>query len=251
MRWVTNDEAATRILFTTRDGVQVHAITVPAAEVRAAQAERVRMFDRSGLWPVILPTESAFDGFDEVARFVENGVGTWAPPLVDILATAGAADPETLFAFLRLQTTPLEDADEPGAWDSFDESEPTGRVAPVPERLLPKVRDAVIALFPVSASEDIPAVLGWGDWNACPPAHRHVTVLAYWRQRYGAELWAMSNDTLELSVRNPPTTFTAAVELARQQYAYASDIIDQGEHESVGALARALVDSEHWHFWWD
>ncbi len=95
------------------------------------------------------------------------------------------------------------------------------------------------------------AILGWGDWNACPRPEEHVAILRHWRSRYGARLHAISTDTLELVVSDPPTTFANALVLAREQYAYASDIVDQGEHSSVGVLAAALVGSPHWHFWWD
>ena len=61
----------------------------------------------------------------------------------------------------------------------------------------------------------------------------------------------MTHDTLELAVANPPATFAEAVPLAHEQYAYAADIVTQGEHDTVGTLAAALVGSPHWHFWWD
>ena len=76
-------------------------------------------------------------------------------------------------------------------------------------------------------------------------------MLRSWRLRYGADVKALSPDTVELTVGHPPTTFDDALVLARDQYAYAPDIVDQGEHGTVGALTAALVESTHWHFWWD
>ena len=95
------------------------------------------------------------------------------------------------------------------------------------------------------------AVLAWGSWNACPRPEEHVCVLRHWRTRYGAVVKSISTDTLELAVSDPPETFADALLLAREQYAYAPDIVDQGEHPTIGTLAAALVGSAHWHFWWD
>lgn len=61
----------------------------------------------------------------------------------------------------------------------------------------------------------------------------------------------MSPDTLEFHVSTPPLEFDAAVRVAIDQFVYAGDILMQGEHESVGALAQALIGNDHWYFWWD
>ena len=144
-----------------------------------------------------------------------------------------------------------EDQDDQEAMEVYDESLPPGPVPPIPAPLTPTSGTATIALVPAAAAEDVVAVLGWGDWNACPLPEEHVAVLREWRKRYGAVVKAISPDTLELAVDRPPTNFDDALVLAREQYAYAPDIVDQGEHSSVGALAAALVDSRRWHFWWD
>ena len=41
-----------------------------------------------------------------------------------------------------------------------------------------------------------------------------------------------------------------ALDLALEQYAYCSDIVDQGV-EPVGRLADGLAKSSYWYFWWD
>ncbi len=135
----------------------------------------------------------------------------------------------------------------------LDELHPHGWVPAIPAPLTSRFASDTVttAVVPAEASEEVLAVVGWGGWNACPPPEEHVAVLRRWRSRYGAALKAMSTDTLELYVVRPPTTFDDALLLAREQYAYASDIVDQGEHPSVGVLAAALAGSDHWHFWWD
>ena len=41
-----------------------------------------------------------------------------------------------------------------------------------------------------------------------------------------------------------------ALDLAREQYAYCPDLVDQGT-ETLSALAASLLKDEWWHFWWD
>jgi hypothetical protein len=108
-----------------------------------------------------------------------------------------------------------------------------------------------MAQVPAATPEDVLAVVGWGDWNACPPPEQHVAVLRSWRERYGARLQAMSHDTLELAVERPPADRAAAIALAREQFGYAEDIVVQWNHPTIGELAAALIGSDRWHFWWD
>jgi hypothetical protein len=55
---------------------------------------------------------------------------------------------------------------------------------------------------------------------------------------------------LEAHVSRPPTAFDAALELAREQYAYCPDIVDQGAM-TVERLAQTLENETLWYFWWD
>ena len=71
-----------------------------------------------------------------------------------------------------------------------------------------------------------------------------------WRDRYGAELIGMSSDTINLRVAVRPKTREEALALARDQYVYCADNIDQGVR-TYSALAAALMESDWWYFWWD
>src|SRR5690606_15273239 len=99
-------------------------------------------------------------------------------------------------------------------------------------------------------AHDLPAHLGWGGWNQCPPPAAHVAMLRSWHQRFAAELAFIGPDTLELSVARPPATTAELRELAWEQYIYCSDIVHQGAG-SLDALARELCGSPRWFFWWD
>ena len=77
-----------------------------------------------------------------------------------------------------------------------------------------------------------------------------VAFLHRWHRSYGAELVVMTHDILEFSVSRPPRSRADALELAREQYRYCADIVDQGT-ESVSNLAATLLNGTTWYFWWD
>lgn len=114
-------------------------------------------------------------------------------------------------------------------------------------RPLPKV---YIVLVPTDDPSTIPAHLHWGDWNECPAPEFHVAALRHWRDHYGAELIGLGKDVLSIRVARKPVARSEAIELARMQYAYCNDIVDQGT-ESLSALAADLMAHDWWFFWWD
>jgi hypothetical protein len=107
-----------------------------------------------------------------------------------------------------------------------------------------------IVLVPTDDSATIPAHLHWGSWNECPAPEYHVAALRHWRSAYGAELVGLGRDTIDLKVARKPATRDEALELARVQYAYCNDIIDQGTR-SYSVLAAGLMADDWWFFWWD
>jgi hypothetical protein len=109
---------------------------------------------------------------------------------------------------------------------------------------------AHIALIPTDDWTTVPAHLRWGGWNDCPEPEYHVAALRSWRDRFGAELIGLSFDTMNLRVKRGPQTRDAAVDLAREQYLYCSDIVDQGV-ETLRNLAAGLLAHRWWYFWWD
>ena len=96
----------------------------------------------------------------------------------------------------------------------------------------------------------IPALMSFGGWNANPPPEYHVAALRSWHERYGARLISLTGDVMELRVERRPETREEALELAREQYAYCNDIVDQGVGDLAG-LAATLMVSDVWYFWWD
>jgi hypothetical protein len=110
--------------------------------------------------------------------------------------------------------------------------------------------EVLIALVPTPHPWEVPAWLQTGGWNACPNPELHVRLMENWFVRYGAELVALTHDVIELAITRPVTDLEEARELARVQYAYCPDIVDQGV-QSIENLAQTLLGSTVWYFWWD
>ncbi len=117
----------------------------------------------------------------------------------------------------------------------------------VKRKPLPKVH---LAFVPTIESWRVPALLRFGGWNECPTDDEHAAVMKYWQERFGAEVVGITNDVVEMLVKRPPSTKKEALALARQQYLYCQDIVDQGT-ETLEALACTLLGGSVWHFWWD
>lgn len=107
-----------------------------------------------------------------------------------------------------------------------------------------------IALLPIDESWKATALLPWGSYNENPEPAVHTAVLRDWNQRYGVELVTMTADVLEMSVARPPSTDQAALALAREQFSYAPDIVQQRVGD-VETLAASLKNGHVWYFWWD
>jgi hypothetical protein len=182
----------------------------------------------------------------------EPEVGEWpsAPHVVD--------GPSVLQEFIPQRPQP--DARGPlGESQTADDADGERTILELLQKLPPpdafvgrwRERDRVdIALIPSDDWTTIPAHFNFGAWNACPPPEYHVSAMRSWRARYGAELVGLAHDTLNLRAARRPASRAEALLLAREQYTYCSDIVDQGTG-TLNALAASLMASDWWHFWWD
>lgn len=60
----------------------------------------------------------------------------------------------------------------------------------------------------------------------------------------------LDGDVLEMRVTRPPQNDEDALALAREQYLFCFDIVDQGVM-TIDNLRQSLLGSELWYFWWD
>jgi hypothetical protein len=216
--------------------------------------ERLKSTGRD--WPVVIGSDEDLERIAEQFSVGDASVfGTaipWDRPRspAEILAVAertefpddlrkwpGASQPEDLSAPVG-EWPSLPDVNIPGLTIATDI---------VKERFLEKV---YILLLPAKHGWGVPAYLRWGNWNACPPPEYHCAALRKWHGRYGAELVGISGDTLNLRVTSRPGTREEAMALAREQYQYCPDIVDQGVG-SISALAATRMATDWWYFWWD
>lgn len=107
----------------------------------------------------------------------------------------------------------------------------------------------IVAFFKIPFWE-IPIYWQYGGWNACPYPDEQARIMKYWYDNYGAELWGLTEDTIEMKVKYPPQDRETAFKLAKEQMAYCDDIVFQGSM-TVERLSKSLVQSTSWYFWWD
>jgi hypothetical protein len=108
----------------------------------------------------------------------------------------------------------------------------------------------LVAKVPTAQPYEVPAYLKFGGWNDCPQAPIHVALWKKWQQEYDARILCLSGDVIEATVAHPPRDKEACYKLAREQFAYCADIVDQGVG-SIDALAAVLYGGKSWYFWWD
>lgn len=222
-----------------------------------AQWERMRA--EGGGYPVILGDDEALGMITEFLAFED------LPPVEATLAKAAEISfPDHIFEMRRKEEANYaasypEDYAEQVA-DGFYQ-EPVGEwPAVAPESPALTVHEDIltgqpfervyIATFPTLNGWEVPAYLSWGGWNANPGPEVHVAALKVWNERFGAELVGISSDVMNIRVSRLPEGREEAMALAREQYAYCEDIVDQGV-ETISNLAASLSAAKWWYFWWD
>lgn len=235
-----------------------YGLTVRGSDAIAVWTKLREILARTGHWPVLI------GGDDQVNNLRER---VQCRPNAD-LHSADAVDPEGWLEQRYQQF--IEEIEEFGYRDKkpssseedkqfygiprgpWPQGKPEKKQFMIPLTLikrkpLPKV---LIALVPTVDSWRLPAFLRFGGWNECPSDEEHAAVMKYWEERFGAEVVGITNDVVEMLVKRPPSTKNEALALARQQYLYCQDIVDQGT-ETVDALASTLLGGNVWYFWWD
>ena len=218
---------------------------------------------------VSMPEERSFDRWEEMNTcaqergYVALGVGSDhqlsglrehlgfgdAAPFDALLAEANALDIAVWFAEREKELVSEEFALPVGEWAEPDGPPQSGLWFPFDddgEHLDPWW----LVLVPATERWMAPLSLAYGSWNDCPDPHVHAAMCKHWAETHGARLVASGPDTLEFLVETPPVDRASAMSLAREQYFYCGDIVDQGT-ETIAALAANLMGNGVWSFWWD
>lgn len=201
--------------------------------------EHRNRFGETGLWPMIFLAER-MDLIE--SNFRDQGAG-----VEDHIAMGLNLDIQDFFSGI------LGDYAEDEEFEMDLDFDPSGLVPDGIDNDLEAIvqsgEDHWIALLPCHEPWEALAVLGYGGWNGCPMPAVHVAVLREWHSRHEAVPLMLGGDTLQLIVR-PIEDPEEAKRVAIEQYAYCSDIVDQGVG-SVEDLAASLLGSSVWFFWWD
>lgn len=206
-------------------------------------------FERSGLWPVLIPRDE---------RFVFNGED-WLdrggnPPEGD---KVGTLDPAAVLA--NWWPSPCCDgtcldpfgADFPGLTRKS-----TARKDPIAEAgnfgwMRAAARYCRLGLVHTERAADIPAVLGWtGMINTTSDIAAISAVLRSWEDRFGARLVTLGFDALELAVAAPPTSERRALRVAAEHIAFCRENFT-AQPGDLRAFSKTLVNTPRWRFWWD
>lgn len=236
------------------------------AGLRAAFRKTEAIGDRADAWVVEVPGDRAVRVWDELG----SNDGAWCSVILgglddearlaearpycmttsaEILAIADGIDVDGLIANWRqADDEPDDEWDIVGEWP--DSCVPNSVFALPYDTATGMPRTTVVAIVAVADPSEIPAILGWGEWNACPAPEQHVAMMRRWSERYGAQVMGVSSDVIEMTVASPPRTRDEAMRLAGEQFAYCEDIVTQGTG-TISALAATLLDAPVWFFWWD
>ncbi len=227
-------------------------IDVPGASALEVFWNLKREGRTQGFTPVIVGAGRDMELVSE--NFEVNGES-----IEDALSQFSTRANSAVEVFQRLRGEYEGDLDEP-----YDDGFHTVSVADVPDATSPKMgitshldisnrkplASVRIAKIPTLETWLVPIYLKCGGWNACPEAVDHAVVAKYWFDKYGAEIVAATGSVMEFEVARPAATKEAALELAKEQYVYCGDIVDQGVGD-IQSLAATVLDDKNWYFWWD
>ncbi|MFS8038632.1 DUF4253 domain-containing protein [Xanthobacter sp. AM11] len=103
-----------------------------------------------------------------------------------------------------------------------------------------------IARIPTAESWRLPLFAGFGGWNAVPRPAEIAAFAQRWKRLHGADIAAITTDTMEFIVAEPPAAFEAARRLAMEHALFCPE--DFGDLDVYVARLRT---ARTWSFWWD
>jgi hypothetical protein len=222
-------------------GTTVFALSLPGEKAIATWNDLRKSAPAVGYWPVV------FGDSKNLQRIAEVFGSEHAENASEALQQGLALDVQEYF------TRRAEEFSGEGAHGEWPKNAPGQDDFIVPRNILNLEefhKRVDIGLVPAQNSWEVPAYLSFGGWNDCPHPHEQVAVLHYWNEIYGAELVCLSSDVMEMKVTRRPASKEEALKLAREQYWFCYDIVEQGVG-TIENLAAALLTSGVWYFWWD
>ncbi|MGW4095908.1 MULTISPECIES: DUF4253 domain-containing protein [unclassified Mycobacterium] len=211
------------------------SVPVPPGAPAAAAWLAVRsQFPATGLWPVLL-TKSAWH------RLGMDGIADDSPVLAAELDGVRWLQRE-----FEERTAEYNIPRHPAAFEAVDSEDWQQQFAEFDSRS----EYTQLALVPTPADWLVPGLLQWsGAINSDVRGVEHAAILRRWSDRYGTELLALDDESLLLTVDQPPRTRQEGLAAALEAYLYCDDSVNT-QAGSLDALARMLAHPL-WAFWWD
>jgi uncharacterized protein DUF4253 len=103
----------------------------------------------------------------------------------------------------------------------------------------------------------VPSLLGFEVKERSLPKEQSMPVLSVLKRLFSylsftqLSVCHLAPSNVEMRVLRPPTTWEEAFTLAKEQYIYAPDVVDQWLGGSLTALVKTLLNGHVWLFWWD
>jgi hypothetical protein len=228
-------------------------LVVETGEVMATWQRLRAVADEAGFWPVCLNEDGfASDVLDSLGELRHHSAEailavSWTIDPVALLRERAADDRyrprsnQEVAEEFDYVVNPRQWPDEGGIVTPRDSQLALYQCRSDPEPM-------TLALVPTRSSWELPAFFRWGNFNRCPSASEHVALLRRWHEQYGAEVVSLWRDSLEVWVHRLPRDRAEALELAWEHLAYCDDILDAG---TIEELAKILMVSRVWSFWWD
>ncbi len=222
-----------------RDGYNVYRLAVDGETAPSVYRKLRHAFRETGYWPLIL------GGDDDIIYYTQDAFRDDQRSVEAELERARNLDLDEW-----IDSTIIEEDDVRGEPDEEFIEGPEGFTVHADLLTREPWPRVYIGLFPVSDPCELPAFLMFGGWNECPPPHVHCALFKRWAERHGAEPVGITGDTVEMIVEKKPVTEEEALALAREQYAYCPDLVEQGLG-NLETLAVTLEKNPLWSFWWD
>jgi hypothetical protein len=212
---------------------------------------------RTRHWPVLLGGPGETPNMIWLAHPHPKLTERFAPRVRETLeASAVIRFPDWFEERRRERVQDMEDAGEaPETWFGPEGERPSGDIKPNHGYATPfdggePYPTLTYVLVPTQAPWEVPAFLHTGGWNECPSPAEQCAIMKYWHEQYGAVVVAATSSVIEMQGARPPKDRDVALALAREQYEYCPDIVDQGTR-TVARLAASLLGGSAWFFWWD
>ncbi|MFI0454475.1 DUF4253 domain-containing protein [Actinomadura sp. 6N118] len=241
----------------------------PVAEVGARWAALVQQHDRTGLWPLLLTTDSGPVGpwhngeLDpdppERADRLEAGdllANRWSQFLQDEIEPNRI--PQALRRWPGVAPEAPQDIDPDACAVSLATTRAKSKVGvnvfyggkrEIPGGMYAFTNEDGSAYLGLVAARDSAGAASAVGWTHNSPAPAELTaVFRSWQKRFGVRLCAYGSAALAVSVARPPLTKEHARRLAVEHIAFCPDnLVD----DTFEAYAAGLVGAGVWSFWWD